>query len=241
MSVDIGKLTVPRTPRGYDDIDYLRISATGWGMTNDLSKFELYFDTITLKNNPAYTKLPAGGAAVNPKPSAGPNAAVGDTVFYNRDYNEEGAKESDTIGKAIPKTNKIEIASETDGNQYIKMTKIEPGTDDCFYDVSFSTDAVRIVADVSLSYDGVLKSSNIQYKDKSGGNSGVLTIGAYGELAVAGQSVGKLKKGEWTDVSIAFEVANSTCDVYVSGKKMLLGASYGGGAKGCSETAPRSM
>lgn len=49
VSVDIGKLTVSRTPRGYDDIDYLRISATGWSMTNDLSKFELHFDTITLK------------------------------------------------------------------------------------------------------------------------------------------------------------------------------------------------
>lgn len=112
------------------------------------------------------------------------------------------------------------------------MTKTEPGTDDCFYDVSFSTAAVRIVADVSLSYDDVLKSSNIQYKDKAGGNSGVLTIGASGELTVAGQSVGKLKKGEWTDVSLAFDVANNTCDVYVSGKKMLSGAAYGGAAKG---------
>lgn len=232
VSVDIGKLTVSRTPRGYDDIDYLRISATGWSMTNDLSKFELHFDTITLKNNPAYTKLPAGGAAASPKPSAGPTAPVGDAVFYNRDYNEAGAKESDTIGKAVPKTNKVEVAAQEDGNQYIKMTKTEPGTDDCFYDVSFSTDAVRIVADVSLSYDGVLKSSNIQYKDKAGGNSGVLTIGASGELTVAGQSVGKLKKGEWTDVSFAFDVANNTCDVYISGKKMLSGAAYGGAAKG---------
>lgn len=229
ISVEIGGLTVSRTPRGYDDVDSLSISATGWSMTNDLSTFALHFDTIELINNPSYTALPAGGAAA--VPSADPNAPVGDAVFYNRDYNESGAQESDVFGKAIPKTNRIEIASEADGNQYIKMTKTEPGTDDCFYDVSFSTAATRIVAEISLSYDDVLKSSNIQYKDASGGNSSVLTIGANGDLSVAGQKAGELKQGQWTDVALAFNVANNTCDVYVEGEKVLSGVAYGGAAK----------
>lgn len=171
------------------------------------------------------------GSACLPAFAAKDSNRVGDAVFYNRDYNENGAAVSDAVGKAVPKTNKIELASEKDGNQYIKMTKTEPGTDDCFYDVSFSTTATRIVAEISLSYDDVLKGSNLQYKDKEGKNSTVLAIAPSGELTVNKQQAAKLKKGAWTDVALALDVAANTCDVYISGKKVLSGIGYGGAAQ----------
>ena len=61
---------------------------------------------------------------------------VGEAIFYNRTYDEEGMALEDGL-MVVPKSNSIALEKEGD-NQYIKIQMANPVSEDCYIAVSYT-------------------------------------------------------------------------------------------------------
>ena len=74
---------------------------------------------------------------------------VGEAIFYNRTYDEEGKALEDGL-IVMPKSNSIALEKEGD-NQYVKIQMADAVTEDCYIEVSMPNPTKYIVVEMDLS------------------------------------------------------------------------------------------
>lgn len=218
LSINIGSdLKKNRTPRGYNDVDSLTFSAQGWGQTNDYSKMTLYFDSIFLVNNPSYQKL----TAEEPAPAETIEKNIGDKVFVNRTFDEEGMQPLDGLSDVL-KTGNTVTAAEKDGNKYLLFNA--GGSENFYIEQTFKSTSTAFVVEMDIATDTGMEAS-VQYKDKARKTGELITIYGY-DIRINKQPVATLKKGKWTNVKIVFDILKRTETVYIDDKPVKENESY---------------
>lgn len=169
----------------------------------------------------SFAVFPAGAAAAE---------EVGDAVYYNRTYDEEGKDIKDGL-MIVAKSNKIELDGD-DENKYIKMEMADPVTEDAYIEVSLPQVTRYMVFEVSLSSDKLGVAGNFQFKDAEKKESGLVTIAEDGTVAskATGKSYGKIKRGKWLDLAVALDLEKFTYTAYVDGKAVEKDQKIGGTA-----------
>ena len=71
---------------------------------------------------------------------------VGDAIFYNRTYDEEGKALEDGL-MVVPKSNSIALDKDGD-NQYIKIQMADSVTEDCYIEVAMPNPTQYIVVEM---------------------------------------------------------------------------------------------
>lgn len=142
---------------------------------------------------------------------------VGDAIFYNRTYDEEGKALEDGL-MVVPKSNSIALDKDGD-NQYIKIQMADSVTEDCYIEVAMPNPTQYIVVEMDLSSTKAGVSGNLQFKDASRTDGYLFKI-ADGKVTSAGSSeeLGELKKGEWLNVAFVLNLDAFTYDSYVNGE-----------------------
>lgn len=215
---DLGK---SRSPRGFNDIDNLQLTATGWN-----NKFEpgsiIYIDTITL----------SGGATTitsTPAPTPPPvvdNGVIGTKVFYNSDYEDTRANLTNLNNQK--KTNLIDIKKDTAAKNNYIVFESKDDNSDFHLDMSISAPTRYMVMQMDLTYTGSPLTGNIQYKDQVS-KTGYIADIKNGALTLAGQEVAKLSEGKWTNVAFALDFGTNKVTAYANGKAVVKDADFGTG------------
>lgn len=143
---------------------------------------------------------------------------VGDTVFTNRTFDEEGdAPEFDGI-TVSQGDNKIYMdKSVFTGNKYIKLEK--KGTAESFIAYAGNSAARYIVVQSDFSTDSNPGAGKLMYTRDGNAASmfnTFLTVAANGNINTTdGRVVAKIEPLKWVNIAIAIDVANLKFDVYV--------------------------
>ena len=151
--------------------------------------------------------------------AADEDVEVGDAIFYNRTYDEEGV---DGFANLVheQKSNQIIIDEEKDGNKYIHMISADPTTEDFFIDVNMPNPTRFIMIETSLAQQKPGVKVNLDFKDPTRADAGICRVDESGNVISngSGDTIGQLKDDEWLDLAFALDLENMTFSTYVDGE-----------------------
>ncbi len=145
---------------------------------------------------------------------------VGETVFTNRNFDEEGVPEFDTITRSVG-DNEIEIdASVFTGNKYIKLEK--KGEAESYIQYSASSASRYIVAQADYSTDDHPGAGKLVYTRDGNAASmfnTFLSVASNGNVTTTkGEVVAKIEPLKWVNIAVVIDVKSLILDVYVDGE-----------------------
>ena len=207
-----------RTPIGFNQIDSITLHGEGWNNTHAAGA-KMYVDGFTLSGDPTDIKGTTPTASAKPagtKTFSENDTEIGDKIFFN-------GKSAGISGLGNnKKKNLIEQRTDSDGDKYIYFETLDNSTD-FHLDMNITEPTRYMVVQMKIAHNGSPLDGNIQYKDVNNKTSTVLTINSDKTLSLMKNPMGSLsnKRGEYTDVALAFDFAKNTVSGYLNGKKML--------------------
>lgn len=211
--IEYSDLATNRTPRGFAAITEIRLTATGWS-NQTAPGTVIYVENMYLSGEP--TTL-TDVVEPEPTPTYTPfqeDDPVGEKVHYNSaGFETEGARAG-----GFPKTNKIELASDSDGNHYLYCETLDSASD-YHWDLPIEEPTRYMVFEFDVSTSDELPAGNIQYKDINNQTAGTLLSYEGNTITFGNGETAKAKKGEWLNLAIVCDFLNNTYDVYVDGEK----------------------
>ena len=149
-----------------------------------------------------------------------PGIFVGDTVFVNRTFEEEGIPEFDAITLFKYGNEIIVDKSVFDGNKYTKI--IKKSADESFIQYAGNGAAKRIVIQSDFSTDSTVPPGKLVYVRDGNAASmfcQMVNVAGNGNMTTTnGIVVGKIEARKWTNLACAINVDALTFDVYVNGE-----------------------
>ena len=146
--------------------------------------------------------------------------AVGDKVFYNRNYNG-GAVFSGV--DAYPKSNSILAMKDDDGNQYIQIKMSDNPTEDAFFQITIEEPTRYMVFEMDLSKTTDGAGMMWQYKDLAGNSNYLVNVGRDGVVTThaGGAEIGTIAAGEWNKITAAVDFSENTATYYYNGEPVV--------------------
>lgn len=145
---------------------------------------------------------------------------VGDTVFLNRTFDEEGIPEFDAITRSVG-DNKIEInTSAFDGNKYINLQK--KGEAESYIQYAANSASRYIVVQADYSTDDHPGAGKLVYTRDGNATSmfnTFLSVASNGNVTTTtGNVVAKIEPLKWVNIAVAIDVKSLVIDVFVDGE-----------------------
>lgn len=214
FSVNYAELDINREPLGFDKVDEIRLTATGW--SNKVAPGSvIYVENVYLSGEPTTITGATESQTQTPADVFNENAAVGDMIHYNFG----GFEGEDIKIGGYAKTNKFAIEKDKKSDNHYLRCEILDSTSDCHWDLSINSPTRYMVFDFDVSTSQTMPNGAMQFKDVNGVNAGELI--SYGENTINlgdGKEV-KIKKGKWTNIAVVCDFLKNTKDVYVDGVK----------------------
>ncbi len=151
------------------------------------------------------------------------DAFVGDAVYVNRSFDEEGIPEFDKITLSA-KTNKIEIDSSVfDGNKYVKIEKKDAV--ESFISFAGNQTARFLIIQADFSTDKTTPSGKLFFTrdGKAASMFGTfLNYDTSGNVTTTtGVKVAKIEPLKWVNIAVALNFNEMTLRVFVDGKEVI--------------------
>lgn len=210
-----GKLIVSKKSMNIALGDISKVNIT----TNSVgAKSTLYLDNIRIYSGDKY---------INKKVSCAYNDGVmeydepDESKAEQKIYYKNTFDSASSVSMAVnAKTNKIEFASEENGNGFIRLTK--DSTDDAYFDLNVGKTAKKVVIEADLRYKKSSPNIVCILRDNVSAAS-QLTMGVISVkngVVSGGGSSGSFSKNSWHKVSLMLDFSKHTYDFYIDFEKV---------------------